>query len=353
MRKLMLYTAVVLATLATLVILWQFNLVLLLFVLSLFTAATIRPAVNWMTARGMARPMAQILLYVIGFGGLGLLLLLVGDRLLQEINGAINHLTIDYEVVHETWQQGAAWQQSAVGILPPPFTLATAQDAALGDMLPVVMTMTQGLASAVGGLFLLLALSIYWSVDQHRFERLWLSVLPAKWRAYARDSWRETEQAVGNYLRTQIVQSLLAALLLGVGSAVIGIDYPILLAIFGAMAAFIPFFGGVLAAIVAFLLGSLGEQSLGRLAAGYTLLVFVGLELLVEPRLDAASEAEWYGAADPNRIDTIEYCYLEGEEGAYLETRAGFNSDGVEMKVRLDFGAGLIDYRGLYKSSGS
>jgi hypothetical protein len=77
------------------------------------------------------------------------------------------------------------------------------------------------------------------------------------------------------------------------------------------------------------------------------------MQLLVESRLDANSETEWYCSADPNRIDTIEYCYLEGEEGAYLETRQGFNSDGVEMKVRLDFGAGLIDYRGLYKSSGS
>lgn len=77
------------------------------------------------------------------------------------------------------------------------------------------------------------------------------------------------------------------------------------------------------------------------------------MQLLVEARLDSASEAQWYGAADPNRIDTIEYCYLEGEEGAYMETRQGFDVDGVEMKVRLDFGAGVIDYRGLYRSSGS
>lgn len=77
------------------------------------------------------------------------------------------------------------------------------------------------------------------------------------------------------------------------------------------------------------------------------------MELLVEARLDANDDAEWYLSADPNRIDTIEYAYLEGQEGAYLETRQGFDTDGVEMKVRLDFGAGVIDYRGLYKSSGS
>jgi hypothetical protein len=77
------------------------------------------------------------------------------------------------------------------------------------------------------------------------------------------------------------------------------------------------------------------------------------LDLIVEPRLDAASTTAWYVAADPNQIDTIEYAYLEGQEGVYLETRLGFDIDGIEFKVRDDFGAGVIDFRGLYKNPGA
>jgi len=72
-----------------------------------------------------------------------------------------------------------------------------------------------------------------------------------------------------------------------------------------------------------------------------------------EPRLDAASETAWYLAASPNQIDTIEYAYLEGQQGAYIETRSGFDVDGVEIKCRLDFGAKAIDWRGLYKNPGA
>jgi hypothetical protein len=72
-----------------------------------------------------------------------------------------------------------------------------------------------------------------------------------------------------------------------------------------------------------------------------------------EPRLDAASDTAWYLAASPNQIDTIEYAYLEGQQGAYIETRNGFDVDGVEIKCRLDFGAKAIDWRGLYKNSGA
>ena len=77
------------------------------------------------------------------------------------------------------------------------------------------------------------------------------------------------------------------------------------------------------------------------------------LSPISEPRLDAASETGWYLAASPNQIDTIEYAYLEGQQGAYIETRNGFDVDGVEIKCRLDFGAKAIDWRGLYKNPGA
>jgi hypothetical protein len=75
---------------------------------------------------------------------------------------------------------------------------------------------------------------------------------------------------------------------------------------------------------------------------------------VVEGRLDAVAsvgQTNWYMAADPSQIDTIEYCYLEGQQGVYIETRQGFEVDGVEIKARLDFAAGAIDYRGLSKNT--
>lgn len=77
------------------------------------------------------------------------------------------------------------------------------------------------------------------------------------------------------------------------------------------------------------------------------------LQVLAEPRLDANSATAWYMAADPATIDTIEYCYLEGNEGVYIETRNGFEVDGMEIKARLDFAAKAIDHRGLYKNAGA
>jgi hypothetical protein len=74
---------------------------------------------------------------------------------------------------------------------------------------------------------------------------------------------------------------------------------------------------------------------------------------IVEARLDANSTTAWYGATDPSAMATIEYGYLEGSDGLYLETRVGFDTDGMDFKVRHDFGAKAVNFRGLQKSAGA
>lgn len=284
MKRLMLSTAVILGTLLILYILWQFRLVLLLFILSLFVAAAIRPLVARLTTWGLPPVGAQVLLYVAGVGSVLLILLLLGDALVMELNLLANRVVIEYESISRRWAEGTAWQQTAVSYLSPlPF--ATAEEAGLEEMLPTVVIITQGVATALGGLLLLLALSVYWSADQYQFERLWLSLLSPKRRAYARDGWREIEQAVGSYLRSQAVQGILAALFLGLGAVAMRMDFPILLGLLGALASLVPLFGGLVIAIVAFGLGYLEGVSLGLGAALYTLVVFLALEFFVEPRL--------------------------------------------------------------------
>ncbi len=73
---------------------------------------------------------------------------------------------------------------------------------------------------------------------------------------------------------------------------------------------------------------------------------------VVEPRLDAISSTAWYLAADPATIDTVEFCYLEGEQGLYTEQSLDFDVDGLKVKARIDFAAKATDHRGLFRNAG-
>ncbi len=76
------------------------------------------------------------------------------------------------------------------------------------------------------------------------------------------------------------------------------------------------------------------------------------LKPIVESRLDDVASigaTTWYLATNPENVDTVEFCYLEGEEGVYIEPQVGWNVDGMEIKARIDFAAKAIDYRGMVR----
>lgn len=76
------------------------------------------------------------------------------------------------------------------------------------------------------------------------------------------------------------------------------------------------------------------------------------LTVIAEPRLEAVSTSAWYLAASPEQVDMLEVGYLEGQEGPMVESRVGFEIDGLEIKARLDFAAKVIDWRGFYINEG-
>lgn len=77
---------------------------------------------------------------------------------------------------------------------------------------------------------------------------------------------------------------------------------------------------------------------------------FTNLVPITEARITSTA---WYLMASPDQVDTIEYAYLDGQDGVYTETRVGFEVDGVEIKARHDFAAKAIDYRGMYRNDGA
>lgn len=74
------------------------------------------------------------------------------------------------------------------------------------------------------------------------------------------------------------------------------------------------------------------------------------LQAIVESRI--ADTNSWILAADYNQVDTIEYGYLEGNEGVYLEQEQEFRTDGLAWKARLEFFAAVIDHRGMVRNAG-
>jgi HK97 family phage prohead protease len=60
-----------------------------------------------------------------------------------------------------------------------------------------------------------------------------------------------------------------------------------------------------------------------------------------------------YLFADPAAAPVIEVTFLEGQESPFLESKDGWRVDGIEWKVRLDYGVNLVDFRGCVTNAGA
>ena len=60
----------------------------------------------------------------------------------------------------------------------------------------------------------------------------------------------------------------------------------------------------------------------------------------------------WYLAAAPGLTPTIEVTFLNGKDVPTVETAVDFDTLGIKGHVVADFGVNLLDFRGLYKSTG-
>jgi len=285
-KQLVVFGAAVMTTLLALVVLWQFRIAVVYVLVSLALAATVRPLVKGWSRRTFVTRLALILLYLVSLGGFSFLIFLVGRFVIGEIQQLGQTLSVQNTWRLPPWLEGSSFQQVLVPWLPTPDKLFEAITGEQGQLvLPAVFGFTQGIGGGVSGVLVILFLSVYWSINQVHFERLWLSLLPPGQRKQARGIWRTVEPEIGAYIRSEIVQSILAFILLGLGYWLFGSPYPILLALIGALAWLIPIVGAPLAIILPLLIGLLTSVQLSLFAVLYTLVVLIALQVWVEPRL--------------------------------------------------------------------
>lgn len=62
---------------------------------------------------------------------------------------------------------------------------------------------------------------------------------------------------------------------------------------------------------------------------------------------------DWFLFADPNVVEAVEVAFLDGEREPFIDEEVEFMTDAMNMKVRLDYGLGGMDFRAAYKNEGA
>lgn len=286
MKQLAQLTVVVLLTLLLLLVLWQLRSVVLIFLWALAIAAALNAPINLLIERGLPKTGAILLVYLAAFGSLGLLVAALLMPMLQEIDPLVQRLIEQYGIVQGGLLERVGDRTVFIQRLPSTEQVATWLATSQGEELAqTAVGVTQVIGNILGQLALAIVIAIYWTADQTRFERLWLSLLSPERRTWARLFWHKMQANVGAYIRSEVAQSVIAGALLTVGYWAIGIEAPFTLALIVAVAWLLPLIGVLIAISTTIIFGSLISPLVTVIAVGYTILVLAAVDYFLERQL--------------------------------------------------------------------
>ncbi len=286
MRELFRIGVTIMLTLLGLVILWRFGSILGLYILAVFVDVTLRPGVEWLRKLNIPAGVSVLLIYAV------ILALLVGMAILafpllsHEVQQFLANFNLAYRTLYEQVTQNSNLTGPVQGNLPPPASFPTILPGIDRQQITTFLVGTTiGFVEGASQLLLIAFLGLYLSIDHIRFERLMLSVVSPLQRTAARQVYHEIEESLGSYIRSELIQSAIAGLILYVLYLLIGLRYPLLSALIVSITWVIPLVGGLIGLAWVALAGIMTQGTVLLTALLVTGALFFFLEFWLQPRL--------------------------------------------------------------------
>ena len=122
-------------------------------------------------------------------------------------------------------------------------------------------------------ILLVLFLSVYWLLTAPALHRFARSLLPSDQRRLADEVLQEIGQTMGGYVRATAIDALIVAALVYAGLRVIGVDFPLVLALAAALGELIPVAGPIIAAVPALAIALLDSPTQAGLVLAFYLVL--------------------------------------------------------------------------------
>ncbi|MFA6100032.1 MAG: AI-2E family transporter [Patescibacteria group bacterium] len=261
-------TATILKTIAIilgLALLWLVKDIIILLFLSLFLAALIQPAADWGSKYKIPRGLMVVFVYLATFGVLVLVVALMVPTLIEQ---AVRLATIFGEkwVVIQDVANAAtkfANAHSLSSSLKPDMASIWTQ---VGS---TVTGLFNTLTDVVGGLVafvVVLVMAFYLVAQERKALTIIQDFVPVKHQKFALDLVEAVQLKMGAWFRGQILLCLIIGALYYIGLLIIGIDSPLVLALFGGLTEFIPYLGPILGGIPIVFVAFIASPFMGLLA---------------------------------------------------------------------------------------
>lgn len=246
------------------------NVLILLF-MAVVVAEGLRPLVDWLARRRLPRPVAVLLLYLVGFLVLGLLGWLLVRPLRAELAAFVDHLP---RYVAQA-QRLVDDVQQAIGVDLHVGQLLGALPAQSQQLVAVLLRGPVVLVGAVSGALAILLVAFFWLTGTSGLQGFLVGLLPAAAQAPATATFDEVGDRLGGYLRGLVFNMVVIGVLSGVGLALLGVPYPLVLGVLAGLTEAIPIVGPLAGGSVAVVVALVTQDPL---KAGEVALLYLAIQ---------------------------------------------------------------------------
>ena len=252
-RTIWLVTAIVVGLALAWVVLGRSLDVWALLFIGIVLAEGIRPLVGGLCARGLPRPIAVLLLYAVVLAVLGLLGWILIKPLVVQVSAFV--AALPRYVAQAQRLLGEA--QRFIGRTPQAAAALNALSGQLGGLAQQIpLVVVNASFTLVGALFKfieLLLMAFFWLTATAGLKEFVVGLLPTAAQGSARGIIAELSHNLGGYVRGVVINMIVIGLLSGIGVALLGVPYSVLLGMIAALTEVLPIVGPWISGSVAVL----------------------------------------------------------------------------------------------------
>jgi len=239
--------------------------------------------------RRVSRGAAIVLVYVLLAGSVSACAAFLLPSATEQLNDMIARAPT-YAQSILAWEQG--WSSYYESVRIPlelrqslDRSMRAASEAAVESARGSVLALAGALVSGLPWLVLIPILAFFLLKDATSVRRTIVKALPHQGQLRGHRLFEELNATLAAYIRAQLLACLLVGILCGVGFAVLGIPYPVLLGALAGVLEFIPLVGPLLLAMVAAIAGALHSPILALWAFGFLGVFRLVEDYVIYPRL--------------------------------------------------------------------
>ncbi|HCJ52733.1 MAG: hypothetical protein A2898_05150 [Candidatus Kerfeldbacteria bacterium RIFCSPLOWO2_01_FULL_48_11] len=256
-------------------LLWFFYLirdVVLILLVSVILASAFNPWINWLKLRRIPRVVGVLVIYLLVFGiftaAVGLLIPPIADQLSQIGNNFpeyYNRITSDFQNFKDF--------SISSGVLGN-------VEKAIESLQVNIAQTTKGIFSSFisifGGFFAFIGvvvITFYMLIEENAVKRFIRIISPEKYQPYLSQFANRMQEKISQWLRGQLILSLIIGVMSYIGLLILGVEYPLVLALWAGLTEFIPYLGPFIGAIPAVFIAFNGSPVTALLVVAlYTLI---------------------------------------------------------------------------------